>query len=112
MQPDHPTLQKLLTTYQSAVFVYPTHFQASRAYQQALSFPLKPEPHYFSDMLSIVGPRKPNTRDDTIIRFLSYETAPEHIRGMKAIVRFPAGGRLHKLWEETALLHERFNNEA
>lgn len=115
MTPDHHTLQKLLLTYQSVVFVYPTYHRASQAYFEATSYPLTPEPHYFPDMLSIVGLRKPNTRDDTILRFLSYDTKPQNIRGMKAIVRFPlgtSGGRYHTLWQEAALIHERHNVSA
>lgn len=115
MQPDHYTLQKLLITYQSVVFVYPTYAKAQRAFQEALSFPLTPEPYYFPDLLSIIGLKKPNTRDETIIRFMSYDTTPEHIRGMKAVICFPmgqSGGRYHTLWKEAAQLHERFNRHA
>ena len=113
MTPDHHTLQKLLTVdYQSVIFVYPTYPKAQKAYLEATSHPLTPEPHYFTDLLSIVGPRVPNERREVIIRFMSQNTAPENIRGMKAIIRFPEDlpkSRYYLLWKEAARLHERFH---
>ena len=107
-------LTQLLSARQSTVLVYPTQQLATTAYFDATQHKL-PEPedmpiNYFPNILSITQDN-PAARQPTIIRWMSGNTRPEEVRGMKAVIEFPMHpprGPYYQLWREQAAIQERY----
>ena len=110
---DKQTLLTTLAARQSTVYVYRTQAAASKAYFDSTAHKL-PEPDdqpitYFPQLLSITQDN-PAKRQPTIIRFMSGNTRPEEIRGMKAVIEFPDGmptGPYYQLWREAQTIMEK-----
>lgn len=106
-------ITQLFKARQSVVFVCPTQAAATNAYFDATQHKL-PEPedmpiNYFPQILSITQDN-PAKRQPTILRWMSGNTRPEEVRGMKAVIEFPMGpprGPYYSLWQEAQAIQER-----
>ena len=107
-------IQEYFNARQSVIFVYKTQAQASHHYFAATAHKLiEPEDrpiNYFPQILSITRDN-PAARQPTILRFISGNTRPGEVRGMKAVIEFREGlpiGPYYSLWQDQRALNERY----